>query len=315
MTQNATPKQRRTVEQIPDRSGLVSVVTGASSGLGLATARALARRGGRVILAVRDEERGRRAVAEITAAEPGADLEVRRLDLADLDSVRAFSDALHADRSRLDLLVDNAGVMAPPRSAGAQGHELQFASNHLGHFALTGLLLDLPAEGRDPRVVTVTSVNHRKAHLDFDGLNGERAYKPMVFHDRSKLANTVFGHELHRRLAASGSPVHSVLAHPGHTATNLQTIAPTGLVKLLFGRVLLPLAQRPDAGALPQLYAATGPDVRGGELIGPDGRGKLRGGPARVALAPAATDAETGRRLWEVSERLTGVRFSFPAPV
>lgn len=314
MTQNATPQQRWTVEQIPDRSGLVSVVTGANSGLGLATARALARRGGRVILGVRDEKKGRRAVAEITADEPGAELEVRRLDLADLDSVRAFSDALHADRSRLDLLVNNAGVMAPPRSASAQGHELQFASNHLGHFALTGLLLGLLAEGRNPRVVTVTSVNHRKAQLDFDNLNGERAYRPMVFYDRSKLANAVFGHELHRRLAASGSPVRSMLAHPGYTATHLQTSAPTGLVKLLFGRVLRPLAQHPDAGALPQLYAATGPDVRGGELIGPDGRGELRGCPTRVPLARAATDAETGRRLWEVSERLTGVRFPFPAP-
>ncbi|MEU0921309.1 oxidoreductase [Streptomyces cyaneofuscatus] len=314
MTENPTPKQPWTVERIPDQSGRVAVVTGANSGLGLATARALARRGGRVILAVRDEGRGRRAVADITAGQPGAELEVRRLDLADLDSVRAFSDALHADRPRLDLLVNNAGVMAPPRSSGAQGHELQFAANHLGHFALTGLLLDLLERGQDPRVTTVTSVNHRKARLDFGNLNGERGYKPMVFYDRSKLANAVFGHELHRRLAASGSPVRSVLAHPGYTATNLQTSAPTGLVKLLFGRVLLPLAQRPDAGALPQLYAATAPGVRGGELIGPDGRGELRGGPTRVPLAPVATDAETGRRLWEASEALTDVRFPFPAP-
>jgi len=314
MTENPTPKQPWTVERIPDQTGRVAVVTGANSGLGLATARALARRGGRVILAVRDKEKGRRAVADIAAGQPGADLEVRGLDLADLDSVRAFSDALHADRPRLDLLVNNAGVMAPPRSSGAQGHELQFAANHLGHFALTGLLLDLLEQGQDPRVTTVTSVNHRKARLDFDNLNGERGYRPMVFYDRSKLANAVFGHELHRRLTASGSPVRSVLAHPGYTATRLQTSAPTGLVKLLFGRVLLPLAQRPEAGALPQLYAATAPGVRGGELIGPDGRGELRGGPTRVPLAPAATDAETGRRLWEVSEELTDVRFPFPAP-
>ncbi|WP_411079827.1 oxidoreductase [Streptomyces sp. cmx-18-6] len=317
-TAGTTPKQRWTAERIPDQAGRVSVVTGANSGLGLATARALARRGGHVILAVRDEEKGRRAVEDITAGrrdarQPDARLEVRRLDLADLDSVREFADALHADHSRLDVLVNNAGVMAPPRSTSAQGHESQFACNHLGHFALTGLLLDLLAEGRDPRVVTVTSVNHRRAHLDFDDLHGERGYRPMVSYDRSKLANAVFGYELHRRLAASGSPVRSVLAHPGYTATNLQTSGPTGLVKLLFGRVLLPLAQRPDAGALPQLYAATDPGARSGELIGPDGRGELRGGPTPVALAPAATDAETGRRLWEVSEELTDVRFSFPA--
>ncbi|MFD3739108.1 oxidoreductase [Streptomyces sp. NPDC058629] len=314
MTQNPTSKQPWTVERIPDQTGRVAVVTGANSGLGLATARALARRGGHVILAVRDKEKGRRAVADIAAGRPGAKLEVRRLDLADLDSVRAFSDALHADRPRLDLLVNNAGVMAPPRSAGAQGHELQFAANHLGHFALTGLLLDLLEQGQDPRVTTVTSVNHRKARLDFENLNGERGYKPMVFYDRSKLANAVFGYELHRRLAAVGSPVRSVLAHPGYTATRLQTSAPTGLVKLLFGRILIPLAQQPDAGALPQLYAATAPGVRGGELIGPDGRGELRGGPTRVPLAPGATDAETGRRLWEVSEAMTDVRFPFPAP-
>ncbi|MFJ7326002.1 oxidoreductase [Streptomyces cyaneofuscatus] len=314
MTENPAPKQSWTVERIPDQTGRVAVVTGANSGLGLATARALARRGGHVILAVRDKEKGRRAVADIAAGQPGAKLEVRRLDLADLDSVRAFSDTLHADRPRLDLLVNNAGVMAPPRSSGAQGYELQFAANHLGHFALTGLLLDLLEQGQDPRVTTVTSVNHRKARLDFDNLNGERGYKPMVFYDRSKLANAVFGHELHRRLTAAGSPVRSVLAHPGYTATNLQTSAPTGLVKLLFGRVLLPLAQRPEAGVLPQLYAATAPGVRGGELIGPDGRGELRGGPTRVPLASAATDAETGRRLWEVSEALTDVRFPFPAP-
>ncbi|MFI5725388.1 oxidoreductase [Streptomyces cyaneofuscatus] len=314
MTENPTPKQPWTVERIPDQTGRVAVVTGANSGLGLATARALARRGGRVILAVRDKEKGRRAVADIAAGQPDAQLEVRGLDLADLDSVRAFSDALHAERPRLDLLVNNAGVMAPPRSSGAQGHELQFAANHLGHFALTGLLLDLLEQGQDPRITTVTSVNHRKASLDFDNLNGERGYRPMVFYDRSKLANAVFGHELHRRLTAAGSPVRSVLAHPGYTATRLQTSAPTGLVKLLFGRVLLPLAQRPEAGALPQLYAATAPGVRGGELIGPDGRGELRGGPTRVPLAPAATDAETGRRLWEVSEELADVRFPFPAP-
>lgn len=307
-------KPRWTAGQIPDQAGRVSVVTGANSGLGLATARALAHRGGHVVLAVRDEEKGRRAAAAITADRPGASLEVRRLDLADLDSVRAFSDGLHSDHARLDTLVNNAGVMAPPRTVGAQGHELQFACNHLGHFALTGLLLDLLAAGRrDPRVVTVTSVNHRKAHLRFDDLNGERDYRPMTFYDRSKLANAVFGHELHRRLTASGSPVRSLLAHPGYTATNLQTSGPTGLVKLLFGRVLRPLAQHPGAGALPQLYAATAPEARGGDLIGPDGAGELRGGPTRVTLAPAAVDAPTGRRLWEVSERLTDVRFPFPA--
>ncbi|MDT0611153.1 oxidoreductase [Streptomyces lancefieldiae] len=304
-----TQQQRWTAEQIPDQTERVFVVTGANSGLGLATTRAVSRRGGHVILAVRDEEKGRRAVAEITAEQPGADLEVRPLDLADLDSVRAFAERVRADYPRLDVLVNNAGVMAPPRRLSAQGHELQFACNHLGHFALTGLLLDRLADGDDPRVVTVTSTNHRQGRLFFDDLAGERTYAPMAFYNQSKFANAVFGRELHRRLTGVGSPVRSLLAHPGYTATNLQTSAPVGMVRMLFGRVLIPLAQSPDRGALPQLYAATDPGARGGEFIGPNGPAELRGGPTRVRLSPAAADAGTGRRLWELSERLTDVRF------
>ncbi|MEV4575095.1 oxidoreductase [Nonomuraea jabiensis] len=302
-----------TAEHIPDQTRRVFVVTGATSGLGLATTRALARKGAHVILAVRDEHKARRAVEQITAEQPGAHLEVRRLDLADLDSVRAFADGLHSDRGRLDGLINNAGVMAPPRTLSAQGHELQFAVNHLAHFALTGLLLDLLAEGNDSRVVTVSSTNHRQGRLLFDDLSGERTYAPMAFYNQSKFANAVFGRELHRRLTAAGSPVRSMLAHPGYTATNLQTSAPVGLVKLLYGRLLIPLAQSPDRGALPQLYAATAPDAAGGQFFGPDGMGELRGAPKRVPLAPAADDAETGRRLWELSERLTAVRFALPA--
>ncbi|MGS2616346.1 oxidoreductase [Micromonospora sp. LZ34] len=302
-----------TTERIPDQTGRVFVVTGANSGLGLATTRALARRGGHVILAVRDEAKGRRAVAEIAAEHPAASLDVRHLDLADLDSVRAFADRVRADHSRVDVLVNNAGVMAPPRSLSAQGHELQFASNHLGHFALTALLLDLLATGRDPRVVTVSSINHRQGRLRFDDLTGERRYSPMAFYNQSKLANAVFGWELHRRLTAAGSPVRSVLAHPGYTATNLQSGAPVGLWRVALGRIGNPiLAQSPSDGALPQLYAATDPDVQGGQFIGPDGLAELRGRPTLVRLSPAATDADTGRRLWDVSEQLTGVQFAYP---
>ncbi|MGI5532084.1 oxidoreductase [Streptomyces syringium] len=310
-----TQHQRWTAEQIPDQTKRVFVVTGANSGLGLATTRALARRGGHVILAVRDEGKGHRAVAEITADQPGASLEVRHLDLADLDSVRAFAHQLHTDHPRLDVLVNNAGVMAPPRTLSAQGHELQFAANHLGHFALTGLLLDLLTAGRDPRVVTVSSTNHRQGRLFFDDLSGERKYSPMAFYNQSKFANAVFGWELHRRLTAAGGPVRSLLAHPGYTATNLQTSGPVGVVKVLFGRILTPLAQSPDQGALPQLYAATAPDVESGQFIGPDGLAELRGAPTRVKLSPAAADAETGRRLWELSEQLTDVPFVFPTLV
>ncbi|MFJ5121078.1 oxidoreductase [Kitasatospora sp. NPDC088548] len=310
-----TQKQRWTIDQIPDQTGRVFVVTGASSGLGLATTRALVRRGGHVILAVRDVGKGDRTVAEITDQHPGAGLEVRHLDLADLDSVRSFADQVRADHPRLDVLVNNAGVMAPPRSLSAQGHELQFAVNHLGHFALTGLLLDLLAVGRDPRVVTVSSLRHRNGRLRFDDLAGGRGYSPMAFYDQSKFANAVFGRELHRRLAEAGSPVRSVLAHPGYTATSLQTSGPVGLWRVVFGSVGNPLlAQAPDRGALPQLYAATEPTVEGGQFIGPDGPAELRGGPTRVRLSAGAADEGTGRRLWEVSEQLTDVRFAFPTP-
>ncbi|MFE1546654.1 oxidoreductase [Streptomyces sp. NPDC058718] len=310
-----TKKQRWTADHVPDQTGRVFVVTGATSGLGLATTRAITRRGGRVILAVRDETKGREVVEGLVSSGAAPDLfDVRRLDLADLDSVRAFAARLRAESPRLDVLVNNAGVMAPPRTLSAQGHELQFATNHLGHFALTGLLLDLLAAGRDPRVVTVSSINHRQGSLRFDDLNGERAYAPMAFYNQSKFANAVFGRELHLRLTGAGSPVRSVLAHPGYTATNLQTRDTRGLTRLVFGRIGNPLlAQSPERGALPQLYAATDPDVEGGEFIGPDGPAELRGAPTRVRLSDAAADAGTGRRLWEVSEDLTGVRFPVTA--
>ncbi|MGW6564776.1 oxidoreductase [Streptomyces sp. NPDC054975] len=304
-----TETQQWTAEQIPDQTGRICVVTGANSGLGLATARALAHRGAHVVLAVRDEAKGRRAAAEITAGHPAARLDVRRLDLADLDSVRSFAHGLRAEHPRLDVLVNNAGVMAPPRTLSAQGHELQFAANHLGHFALTGLLLDRLVAGVDPRVVTVSSLKHRKGRLRFDDLHGERGYAPMPFYDQSKLANAVFGQELHRRLSAADSPVRSVLAHPGYAATNLPADTPVPLVRVLFGHVLKPLAQSPERGALPQLYAATAPGVEGGQFYGPGGPGELRGGPALVRLSPGATDAGTGHRLWEVSEELTDVRY------
>ncbi|WP_219517624.1 oxidoreductase [Nonomuraea ceibae] len=300
---------------IPDQSGRTFIVTGASSGLGLATTLALAREGAHVILAVRDEAKGRAAAARITTAHPRARLQVRPLDLANPDSVHTFAARLRADGPRPDVLINNAGVMAPPRTLTAQGHELQFATNHLGHFALTGLLLDLLAQGADPRVVTVTSANHRKAQIVFDDLSGERRYSPMGHYNQSKLANAAFGWELHRRLADAGSPIRSVLAHPGYAATGLQSGTPVGPVRLLFGRVLIPLAQPADQGALSQLYASAAPGVRGGDFLGPGGPGELRGAPKRVRLAPAATNPETGRRLWELSERLTGVHFPLdPAP-
>lgn len=301
-----------TADRIPDLSGRTFIVTGANSGLGLATTRQLARHGAHVILAVRDEAKGLRAVADLTADQPDASLEPRLLDLSDLDSVRAFARGIHDDGVRVDVLVNNAGVMMPPRTLSPQGHEIQFACNHLGHFALTGLLLDVIRTGTDPRVVTVSSSLHRNGRIDFDDLTGARAYSPLAFYSQSKFANVLFGLELHRRLRADDSPIGSLLAHPGYTATNLQTSGPTGLTNLL-GRIgNLLVAQTPAMGALPQLYAATEPAAASGQFIGPDGPFETRGRPKVVQPAATAQDPETARRLWELSEKLTGVHYPLP---
>ena len=298
-----------TAEQIPDQTGRTAVVTGANSGLGFVTALELARVGATVVLGARGEkadaaaERIREAVAE-------ARLEPRRLDLADLGSVREFAAAVGAEHPRLDLLVNNAGVMMTPRSLTKDGFELQFGTNHLGHFALTGLLLDALERGDDPRVVTVSSIEHRPGRIDLDDLGYERDYEPRRAYQRSKLANAVFGLELDRRLRAAGSPLKSLLAHPGYSATNLQITGPTGAMQALLRVTNALVAQSAERGALPQLYAATAPGVEGGEFYGPDGFRELRGAPTRVRTAPRAGDEELGRRLWEVSEELTGVRFA-----
>ncbi len=303
-----------TAAQVPDLGGRTFVVTGANSGLGLAMTRRLAARGGHVVLAVRDEAKGRRAAAEITDALPGAGLEVRRLDLADLDSVREFAAAVHAAGQPVDALVNNAGVMAPPRALSPQGHELQFAANHLGHFALTGLLLDLLQAGRDPRVVTVSSIGHHGGRIHFDDLTGARSYRRVQFYDQSKFANVLFGLELDRRLRAAASPVRSLLAHPGVTATNLQKTGPTGLIRVGGAIVHRWFAQDVERGVLPQLYAATAPGVQGGQFYGPDGWRELRGYPTLVRPDPAAQDPETARRLWRLSEELTGVSYALTTP-
>jgi NAD(P)-dependent dehydrogenase (short-subunit alcohol dehydrogenase family) len=286
------------------------VVTGANSGLGLVTARELARAGAHVIGTARDRRKADGAAAEIRRAVPDANVEMRLLDLSDLDSVREFA----AGIDHLDVLVNNAGVMMPPRTVTRDGRELQFATNHLGHFALTGLLLERLARGRDSRVVTVSSLEHRAGRIDFDDLASEREYQPRTAYRRSKFANAVFGIEFDRRLRAAGSPVKSVLAHPGYSATNLQTAGPTGPMKALLRVGNLLFAQSADNGARPQIHAATAPDVQGGEFYGPDGFNELRGGPTRVKPVQRATDPELGRRLWEVSEELTGVSYPLQSP-
>jgi NAD(P)-dependent dehydrogenase (short-subunit alcohol dehydrogenase family) len=270
-----------------------------------------------VILAVRDTARGQEAAGGIRQAAPGALLEVEHLDLGDLASVRACAQTVATRHEHLELLVLNAGVMAPPRRETADGFELQLGTNHLGHFALTGLLMERLLARPEARVVTVSSAAHRMGKMDFDDLQAQRNYSAWPRYGQSKLANLLFCFELQRRAAAAGTTLRSMAAHPGYAATNLQTSGPllgsggpVALVKGLAMRVgNLVLAQSAEKGALPTLYAATVPDLPGAAYIGPDGRGEMRGSPTPVGTSDAALDEEYARRLWKVSEELTGVRY------
>jgi len=288
---------------IPDMTGRSVIVTGANSGIGRAAARALADHGARVVLAVRDTAKGDAAAA----AMPGT-TEVRRLDLASLASIREFAAGWEGD---LDLLVNNAGVMVPPFSRTADGFELQFGTNHLGHFALTNLLL----EHVTGRVVTVSSTGHRFGEIDFDDLNWEqRSYRAWRAYGQSKLANLLFTSELQRRLVAAGSPVLATAAHPGYAATNLQFHSESRAMDVVSSIGNRLFAQDEEGGALPTLYAAVA-DVPGDSFAGPGGFMEQRGAPKLVGRSGAAKDADVARRLWEVSEELTGVRFPLATPV
>lgn len=301
-------------DQIPDQTGRRVLVTGASSGLGEITAYELARKGAQVVLAVRDTIKGEGSAQRIRSAVPGALVEARELDLSSLESVRAFATGLVAQSPTLDLLVNNAGIMMTPASRTADGYELQLGTNHLGHFALTGLLLEALGRGTGPRVVIVSSIEHKAGHIHFDDLQLERGYAPRTAYRQSKLANAIFGIELDRRLRAAGSPILSVLAHPGYSATNLQSTGPTGMSAFVMKLGNALIAQKADRGALPQLFAATAPTVRGGQFYGPSGFQEMRGTPTEVHAIDAARDPATGRRLWSLSEQLTGVTFPLPMP-
>jgi NAD(P)-dependent dehydrogenase (short-subunit alcohol dehydrogenase family) len=301
--------EKWTAERIPDQTGRTVVVTGANSGLGRITARELARAGARVLLACRNMQKGDDALRECAAVASGAEPELEELDLASLDSVREFAERFRADHDGLDLLINNAGVMATPRRSTAEGFELQFGTNHLGHFALTGLLIG-ELEGReDSRVVTLSSTAHRFGRIAFDNLGGERRYFRWRAYGQSKLANLLFALELDRRLRAAGSTIKSLAAHPGYAATNLQFAGPPGLDAAVMKVSNKVIAQDEEMGALPTLYAATEPGLEGGTFVGPDGFMEQRGHPKPVAPNGAARDEQVARRLWEVSEEMTGVRF------
>ncbi|MFE4868456.1 oxidoreductase [Streptomyces sp. NPDC056682] len=300
-------------QDIPDQSGRTAVVTGANSGIGLVAARELARRGARVVLACRSEERGKEAEAHIRGDVRGAEAEFRRLDLADLGSVREFASTFPYER--LDLLVNNAGVMALPYGQTADGFETQFGVNHLGHFALTGLLLPRLRAAGAARVISVSSGMHALANIDLRDLNSERHYRRWIAYARSKTANLLFVHELARRLAAEGSDIVAAAAHPGYAATNLQTrgVRMEGRRRaeriVEFGNRLV--AQPAEAGALPTLYAATAAGVRPDSFTGPSLM-MWRGAPARSWRATWTLNDVAGERLWTASEELTGVRYEAP---
>lgn len=292
-----------TAENMPDQSGKVAIVTGANSGLGLETAKMLASKGATVVMACRSMDKAEKAANEIKTAYPQAKLDVRQLDLADLDSVREFAAGFKQHYDRLDILVNNAGIMMIPRNETAQGYEMQFGVNHLGHFALTGLLIDLIEKAPGARVVNVSSGAHLMGKIDFDDLNGKRSYNRVAAYGQSKLANLLFTYELQRRLAAKETEALALAAHPGWTATNLQ--AHTGL----FSSLNPILAQKPEMGALPTLYAAAAPDVAGGDYYGPDGFFEMRGYPVKVRSNARSHDQAVAEKLWKISEEMIGVEY------
>ena len=299
-----------TEKDVPDQSGRLAIVTGSNTGLGYDTARVLAERGAKVVMAVRDTGKGETAAARIRALAPGAEVVVRKLDLGSLASVREAGAEMAAAYPRIDLLINNAGVMYPPKSTTNDGFELQFGTNHLGHFALTGLLLNnlLPVDGS--RVVVVASIAHNiRAKIDFADLQWERrSYDRVAAYGQSKLANLMFAYDLQRRLAAANAKTIAVAAHPGVAATELTRHIPGASlpgVSWISGKVL----NSAELGALPTLRAATDPAVRGGQYYGPDGFRELRGYPTLVDSTAASKDVAVQERLWTVSEELTGVTY------
>jgi NAD(P)-dependent dehydrogenase (short-subunit alcohol dehydrogenase family) len=307
-------KKAWTADDMPDLSGKTIVVTGGNSGIGYEAALEFARKRADVILACRDLGKARTAAAQISASSPGAKVEVMELDLSNLASVRGFADAFHLAHPALHVLCNNAGVMAIPYRTTADGFEMQFGTNHLGHFALTGLLLDRLLATEGGRVVNVSSGGHRMGSIRFDDLQWQKGYRKWFAYAQSKLANLLFTFELQRRADAAGAKLLSVACHPGYAATNLQAAGPrmqgSSMMESLFSVGNSLFAQSAAMGALPTEYAAVAPDVHGGDYIGPDGIGELWGHPVKVGCSAAARDTAAAARLWEVSEQLTNVHYT-----
>jgi NAD(P)-dependent dehydrogenase (short-subunit alcohol dehydrogenase family) len=299
-----------TADEIPDQAGRTVFITGANSGLGLRSAEALARKGARVLLGCRNATKAAAALDAVKQVATGPVPEVVSIDLADLDSVRAAADDVASRTEQLDVLMNNAGVMAIPRAVTKQGFEMQLGTNHLGHFALTGLLLPLLHRAAEPRVVTTSSQAHRTGRMRWDDLHWERGYERWRAYGQSKLANLLFSTKLASKASAARSPLLSVAAHPGWAATHLQDGA--GLTKKLSALGNRFFAQSDADGALPQLYAATMSDVLPDDYLGPDGLFERAGSPTRVGRTSFAQDREAASRLWNISEELTGVQYVWP---
>ena len=302
-----------TAAQVPSQTGKRAIITGANIGLGFQTARALARAGAQVVMACRSTERGEAAARRIREEQPAAQVFVAQLDLSSLASVRSFAQAVVAAGEPVDLLINNAGIMAlPTRERSPEGFELQLATNYLGHFALTGLLLPQLLAAQAPRVVSVSSNAHKRGQLHLDDFQQERGYAPMKSYAQTKLAMLVFARELQQQSDGHRSKLVSIAAHPGLSSTGIgRTLQ--GPMKLVTGVAFSVLGQTDAEGALPQLYAATAPDAERGGYYGPSGFQEFKGAPAPAKLAPQAQDSASGPRLWTISEELTGVHYSWPA--
>jgi NAD(P)-dependent dehydrogenase (short-subunit alcohol dehydrogenase family) len=299
---------------MPDQSGRVVVITGANSGIGFEATKALTAKGATVVLACRNEDKAEEAESEIRAGHPPGAMTVVVLDVADLESVRRGAETIRSSHDHIDILINNAGIMAVPEQRSTDGFELQLATNHLGHFALTGLLMDRLLSTPASRVVSISSQAHRFGSMDFDDLNWEHGYKSWGAYGRSKLANLMFVYELQRRLQRAGSDTTATAAHPGFSRTELQRREPGSLMDKLerLARPLMGLvSQDAAAGALPTLRAATDPDASGGDYFGPSGFGEQTGPPVLVDSNQASHDEADAARLWTVSEDLTGVTYPF----
>lgn len=300
--------------QVPDMQGKTIVITGANSGIGYEAATILAGRGAEIVMAVRNYEKGQKALQAIQNVHPSAKLQLMRLDLSELASIRHFAEEFRQKHHRLSILINNAGVMMPPYSRTQDGFELQFGSNHLGHFALTGLLLPHLLATPHARIVTLSSIAAYAGKIDFDNLDGSKGYRSFKFYSQSKLANMLFARELQLRLAQHQVDTISVACHPGFTHTNLASRGSGKPVSGIFGLLSRSFGQKALMGALPTLYAATSPTIHGGEYVGPDGKGGRKGYPKLDNHIDKLYQADISQRLWTLSESLTGVQYEWKQP-